>query len=92
MRGRRVSHLLTVLQTDFIPLDLDVLVRRTVVDAEPGLEITDAWLIGYTNLSPGLSRVPEVPVTDFLIDQHNDFLAVWEQMPNDGAMSNDETE
>ncbi len=68
----------TVTQYDIIPQDHDVLVRRFVVEKTDSSTLDEAWLMGYENFSPGLSKAEQVPLLDALIDHKNDFLAVWD--------------
>jgi hypothetical protein len=70
---------LRVAQNDFVVTDRDVLVRRYTIHRESASPITNAWLLVYSNLSPGLSRVPQIPLTEFLSDSHNDFVAAWDR-------------
>ena len=70
---------MTIRQVDLIPGDRDVLFRRHIVELAPDSPVAEARLIGYANLSPGLSRAPQVPLYDALLDHKNDFLAVWSQ-------------
>lgn len=68
----------TVTQVDFVPPERDVHVRRFVVERTPGSPLDTAWILGYENFSPGLSKAEQVPLFDALIDHKNDFLAVWD--------------
>ncbi len=68
---------LTVTQTDLVPADVDALVRHLRVERGPASPVAEAYVIGYANLSPNVSKMPELPVADFLLDHKNDFLAVW---------------
>lgn len=69
---------LEVVQYDSVAPERDVLVRRyeVTVTGETDYEAVD--LVGYANLSPGLSKVPQIPLLDVLMDHKNDFLAVWD--------------
>src|SRR5262249_31832611 len=58
----------TVTVTDVVAPDADTLTRHVRVVGVP------AQLVVYENLSPSLSRIPEVPVADWALDPHNDFL------------------
>lgn len=69
---------ISVVQTDFVAPGADVLVRRVVVELDAASPVSNAWLLGYANLTPGLSKIPEAPLADFLLDRRNDFLAVWD--------------
>ncbi len=40
--------------------------------------VDDADLVVYENLSPSLSRIPELPLADWALDYTNDFFAVWD--------------
>jgi uncharacterized protein (TIGR03382 family) len=69
---------LTVTQHDMIPQDRDVLIRRYTVDGDLS-GWSDVQLVSYANLSPGLSKIPQVPLLDVLMDHQNDFIAIWNQ-------------
>jgi hypothetical protein len=58
----------------------DVLVRQVTVARASGSPVQGAWLLTYANLSPTPpnSRLPEVPVVDWLLDGTNDFAAIWD--------------
>lgn len=87
---------LTVRQIDVVPADRDVLIRRYIVERAADSPVQNAWLMSYANLSPGLSKVAQVPLLDALIDHKNDYLAVWNPdaeaivhfHPNDTGVSN----
>jgi hypothetical protein len=64
----------TVTLTDVVAPDEDTLTRHVRVDGTG-----PTALVVYENLSPTLSRVPEVPIADWALDPHNDFLAVWDE-------------
>ncbi|MFB6262767.1 MAG: glycoside hydrolase family 15 protein [Bradymonadaceae bacterium] len=69
---------LKVVQRDMIPPDHDVLVRRYVVETTDGAaDVQKASLLAYTNLSPGMSKVPQLPLLGVIMDHQNDFLGVW---------------
>ncbi len=73
---------LTVVLTDIISPDVDVLTRRVVVTRAPGSPVTAAGLVLYENLSPTLSRIPEIPIADWAFDPRNDFVAVYDRNAN----------
>ncbi|MFB6373723.1 MAG: glycoside hydrolase family 15 protein [Bradymonadaceae bacterium] len=66
-----------VVQRDSIPPDRDVLVRHYTVEVTGNQSYETIDLLGYANLAPGLSKVPQIPLLDVLMDHKNDFLAVW---------------
>lgn len=68
----------TVVLTDIISPDADVLTRRVVVTRAQGAPVTSVVLVVYENLSPTLSKIPMVPFADSLLDSRNDFLAFWD--------------
>jgi len=70
---------LTVTVTDVVSPDVDVLTRHVRVVRAPGSPVVSASLAVYENLSPSLSRIPQIPIGDWALDAHNDFLAVWDQ-------------
>jgi hypothetical protein len=57
-----------------------LLVRSVSVRRNAGSPVGAAWLLAYANLSPvpPNSRVPELPVVDWLFDGSNDFAALWD--------------
>lgn len=69
---------LTVVQSDFVDEVEDAWVRRLEVTREPDSPVVDAWALLYANLSPTLSRIPEVPLADWAAEAQNDFAAVWD--------------
>ncbi len=68
---------LKVRQHDMIPKNRDVLIRRYRVEATGDQSFETLDLIGYSNLTTNLSKVPQVPLLDVLMDHYNDFLGVW---------------
>jgi hypothetical protein len=70
---------LTVVLTDVVSPDVDVLTRRVVVTRGAGSPVTAVSLVFYENLSPTLSRIPMIPFADWLLDAHNDFVAVYDR-------------
>jgi hypothetical protein len=58
----------------------DVMVRRVTVERAAASPVVSLWLLTYANLSPTPpnSRLPELPVADWLFDGRNDFAAVWD--------------
>jgi glucoamylase len=74
---------LTVTVTDAVRPSADegdVMVRLVEVERAGDSAVTAAWLLTYANLSPipPNSRVPELPLADWLFDGSNDFAAVWD--------------
>ncbi len=70
---------LTVTLTDVVSPDADVLTRHVLVQRATGSPVKGAWLVVYENLSPTLSRIPELPVTDWALDSRNDYLAAYDR-------------
>lgn len=70
---------LTIHQYDVVPPDRDALVRNYEIERAADSDVEDAWLIGYSNLSPNLSKVPQVPLADVMLDHRADFLAMWDE-------------
>jgi hypothetical protein len=70
---------ITVRQIDLVPYEHDVFIRRFLVERDAGSPVDTASIIAYSNLSPNLSKVPQVPLLDALIDHKNDYLAVWQE-------------
>ena len=56
-----------------------MLTRHVQVQLGAGSPVTGASLVVYENLSPTLSRIPELPVTDWALDSRNDFLAAYDR-------------
>ncbi len=75
---------LTVTLTDIVSPDVDVLTRRVQVVRAPASPVTSVSLVVYENLSPSLSRIPQLPVADWALDSRNDYLAAWDAP--DGAI------
>lgn len=69
---------LSVLQEDMIPTDRDVLIRRYTIEGDLSAW-SDVELVNFANLSPGLSKLSQVPLLDVLMDHQNDFLAAWRE-------------
>jgi hypothetical protein len=69
---------LTVVLTDVVSPDVDLLTRRVVVTRGSGSPVTAANLVVYENLSPCLSEIPQIPLADWALDSHNDFAAVYD--------------
>src|SRR6185369_10390087 len=55
---------LTVVLTDIVSPDVDLLTRRVVVTRGAGSPVTAASLVVYENLSPTTSRIPQLPLAD----------------------------
>ncbi|MFW6057242.1 MAG: MYXO-CTERM sorting domain-containing protein [Persicimonas sp.] len=70
---------ITVRQLDMVPYEHDVFLRRFLVERDANSPVESASILAYSNLSPNLSKIPQVPLLDALIDHKNDFLAVWQQ-------------
>jgi MYXO-CTERM domain-containing protein len=68
---------LTVRQYDLIPKNRDVLIRRYRIEVTGDTQFETLDLLSYSNLTPSLSKVPQVPLLDVLMDHYNDFMGVW---------------
>ena len=73
---------LEVVQRDFVAPDRDVFIRRYSVEKTGTEQYDSIDLLGYSNLSPGLSKVPQIPLLDVLMDHKNDFIAAWNATKN----------
>jgi hypothetical protein len=73
---------LSVVLTDVVSPDVDLLTRRVVVTRASGSPVTAASLVVYENLSPTLSKIPEIPLADWTLDPRNDFAAVYDRTAN----------
>jgi hypothetical protein len=71
---------LEVTLVDAIDPTGDALVREVTVRRDGSSDVQQAWLITFANLSPvpTTSRVPELPVVDWIKDGENDFAAIWD--------------
>jgi hypothetical protein len=69
---------ITVRQIDLVPYEHDVFIRRFLVERDTTSDVDTASIVAYSSLSPNLSKVPQVPLLDALIDHKNDYLAVWQ--------------
>jgi GH15 family glucan-1,4-alpha-glucosidase len=70
---------ITVRQLDVVPYEHDVFIRRFLVERDAASTLDTASIVAYSNLSPNLSKIPQVPLLDALIDHKNDYLAVWQE-------------
>jgi hypothetical protein len=69
---------LTVRQLDMVPYDNDVFLRRFIVERATDSPVDTASIVAYSNFAPNLSKLPQLPLLDALLDHKNDFLAVWQ--------------
>ena len=53
---------ITIRQIDIVPSDHDVFIRRFLVERTTDSPVESASIIGYSNLSPNLSKAPQVAV------------------------------
>ncbi len=91
---------LEVVQRDSVAPDEDVLVRRYLVELTGDQSYESIEIIGYANLAPNQSKIPQVPLLDVMMDHKNDFLAVWNDTedaivqfhPNDTGIISDISE
>jgi hypothetical protein len=70
---------LTVVLTDVVSPDVDLLTRRVEVTRSASSPVTAASLVVYENLSPTVSKIPEAPLADWLLGWANDFVAVYDE-------------
>jgi hypothetical protein len=83
----RAAHLVTTFTSrtesfdlvvdDVVDKDRDVWVRRVEVVPHGGAAITDVEVLGYWNLSPTVSRIPQLPLADWAMDAFNDYAGLW---------------
>ena len=69
---------LSVVLTDVVSPDVDVLTRRVVVTRAAGSPVTGAKHVVYENQSPTVSKIPMLPVFDWAFDARNDFVAAFD--------------
>jgi len=62
---------------DHVALQADVWVRRVTVIPNASKALQAVEVLGYWNLSPTVSRVPQLPLADWAMDAFNDYAAVW---------------
>lgn len=66
---------------DLVRPDVDVWARHIEVVRQPDSPVpagATLTLIAYHNLSPTLSRVPQLPLADWAMDAYNDYAALWD--------------
>lgn len=78
-RYRHETLGLTVVVTDFVRPDVDVWVRQVEVRRDSSSAVTAVKLLAHHNLSPTLSRVPQLPLADWAMDAYNDYAAIWDE-------------
>lgn len=66
-------------QIDVVDDGRDVLYRDYTVTVPAEVDVASAWIVGYSNLSPSQTKLREMPIADFAIEQHQDFAAVWDE-------------
>lgn len=65
---------------DHVALGSDTWVRKVRVEAKPGAAaIRQVEILGYWNLSPTVSRVPQLPLADWVMDAYNDYAALYSE-------------
>jgi len=65
---------------DHVALGTDTWVRKVRVETKPGAAaIRQVEILGYWNLSPTVSRVPQLPLADWVMDAYNDYAAVYSE-------------
>ena len=67
----------TVDVRDWVERDRDAWVRDVTVTKTRD-DVTGVDVLGYWNLSPTLSRVPQLPIADWAMDAYNDYAALWD--------------
>lgn len=79
-RFHNASLGLSVEVVDAIAPEADLFVRQVSVERVSESPVSACWLLTYANLSPlpPNSRLPELPVVDWIKDGDNDFAAVWD--------------
>ena len=68
---------LWISEKSFVLPDADVLVRRFRVRQDTGSSMTSARLIYFENFAPCLTKIPQLPVADWLLDGLNDHALVY---------------
>ena len=68
---------LRVTEESFVLPDADVLVRRFRVERDESSPVTSARLFYFENFAPCLTRIPQLPVADWLLDGLNDHALVY---------------
>ena len=66
---------------DLVRPDADVWARHVEIVRQPDSPVpagSGVRLIAYHNLSPTLSRVPQLPLADWAMDAYNDYAAIWD--------------
>lgn len=76
------TRALSVTQLDVVSEREDVLARHYIVEGDERAAVTH--LLYYANLAPTTSRIPFLPVAEFLLDHYNDYLALWDD--SDGSI------
>ncbi|MCC6619780.1 MAG: hypothetical protein IT385_00915 [Deltaproteobacteria bacterium] len=61
---------------DWVDATRDAWVRDVVIEADD--DVTAVAVLGYWNLSPTLSRIPQLPLADWVMDAYNDYAALWD--------------
>jgi hypothetical protein len=69
---------ITVIGTDFVLWDMDVLIRNYLIRFPDQLRLKRATFIHFQNLSPCVRRIPNRATTDWLEDHKNDFATVYD--------------
>lgn len=71
---------LHVTLVDAVAPNSDLFVRHAEIVRDGDSPVERAWLVTYANLSPvpPSSRVPELPIADWVYDGRNDFAALWD--------------
>lgn len=67
----------TIELRDWVVRDDDAWVRDVAVFATRD-DVTGVDVLGYWNLSPTVSRVPQLPIADWAMDAYNDYAALWD--------------
>ncbi|MFO0750551.1 MAG: hypothetical protein U1F43_33510 [Myxococcota bacterium] len=67
---------LAVEVADWVDPDSDVWIREVRVSGDAA--VTGVEVLGYWNLSPTVSRIPQLPLADWAMDAYNDYAALWD--------------
>lgn len=70
---------LRIVVDDAVAKGSDVWVRTVRVAATAPPTVDAVEVLGYWNLSPTLSRVPQLPLADWAMDAWNDYAALWSE-------------
>ena len=69
----------TVTQTDFVAPSDDLLVRRYTFELSEELAGSTVHLAAFANPGPTLCQIEQIPICDFVLDEINDYIAVYDE-------------